>query len=88
MDDDTIRQALLEVKRVLAPGGLLLVAEPMFSADRPLSTFMLKHDRGKFIRDEEGYKSLLQGWRIAKESHFDFSLHRMLALELVPEDRA
>lgn len=88
MDDDTIRRSLSEVARVLAPGGRLLVAEPMFTANRPFSTFMLNHDRGKFIRDEAGYKGLLQGWRIVKESQFDFSLHRMIALELEPEGRA
>lgn len=85
MDDATVRASLAEAKRVLAPGGLLLVAEPMFTEGRWLSTLLLNHDRGKFIRDEAGYKSLLDGWQIAQEGQFDFTLHRMIGLELRPK---
>jgi SAM-dependent methyltransferase len=82
MDDQTVREALAEVRRVLKPGGKLLVAEPLFTPGRLLSNLLLRHDRGKHIRDEAGYRALAAGWRLERERTFMFSLHRMHSMVL------
>jgi ubiquinone/menaquinone biosynthesis C-methylase UbiE len=85
MPDDVVRAALAGLQRVLKPGGKVLIAEPLFTPGRALSTFFLRHDRGHFIREREQYKALIQGWKIERERSFDFSLHRFLSLVLVKE---
>jgi SAM-dependent methyltransferase len=75
MDDDLIRECMEEVKRVLRPTGVLLVSEPVFRHDWPVSTFFLKNDRGKFIRTREGYRSLFNGLEIVEEVTFQLAIH-------------
>jgi ubiquinone/menaquinone biosynthesis C-methylase UbiE len=84
MDDGTVRDSLAEVRRVLKPNGLLLVAEPLFTPGRWYSNVLLRGDRGKYIRSEDGYLQLAQGWRVHRKRTFRFSLHRFLSLVLAP----
>ena len=84
--DAVVQGALSSLQRVLKPDGKVLVAEPLFTPGRPLSNLLLRHDRGRFIRDQAGYKSLIKGWRIERESAFDFGLHRLQSLVLVKAD--
>lgn len=85
MDDQLIRDCLTEVRRVLKRDGRLIVAEPVFTPGRRLSTLFLSMDRGRFIRDEPGYRNLFDGFRVARQRYFDFSLHRFTAYVLRPD---
>ncbi len=85
MDDQTVRNSLINVKRVLKPGGVLLVAEPLFTPGRWYSNMFLKRDRGSYIRSRVGYLALTKGWHVERERFFRFSLHRFLSLVLRPK---
>lgn len=82
MDSQLIRECLPEVRRVLGPEGRLIVAEPVFTPGRWLSTLFLSIDRGRFIRDEPGYRNLFDGFQVVRQRYFDFSLHRFTAYVL------
>lgn len=75
MDDDLIRACMLEVHRVLRPSGIVVVSEPVFRYDWWLSTWFLRNDRGKFIRDRASYRALLDGFKIIQEKTLRISLH-------------
>ncbi len=76
MDDELILDCMREVKRVLKPGGKLLVAEPVFTGGKVLSNFLLSLDRGQFIRSAPEYRQLLMGFQLDRERFFNFSAHR------------
>tara|TARA_B100000965_G_scaffold403034_1_gene430290 strand:- start:1546 stop:2154 length:609 start_codon:yes stop_codon:yes gene_type:complete len=82
MSDKLICDCLKEVRRVLKPNGYILIGEPVFTKSMPISTFFLNHDRGKFIRDTEGYKNLIREFKLERERYFRFSTHRFLSLVL------
>ena len=84
MDDALVTDCLGEVSRVLKPGGLVIVAEPVFTPGRWLSTKLLNMDRGRNIRDEPGYRSLFGGYSIERQRFFSFSAHRFCSFVLRP----
>ncbi|OIB01469.1 hypothetical protein AK95_29035 [Paenibacillus sp. LC231] len=59
--DDQIKDYLLEFKRVLKPGGKVIVMEPCL-CDRTKwnNRFMQWYDDGEYIRNEDSYLSLFQ----------------------------
>jgi len=77
MDDALVLACMDEVRRVLRPTGVVLVAEPVFRRDWPVSTFFLKNDRGKFIRTRDGYRSLFAGFDIVEENTFRLAMHEL-----------
>lgn len=83
MPDDLIRDCLKDVKRVLKPEGVVLVSEPVFVKEWWFSTFLLKLDRGHFIRKQPEYKALFSELNIKREDYFRFSAHRFCSFELV-----
>jgi SAM-dependent methyltransferase len=76
MEDALVRDCLSEVGRIVKPDGCVLVAEPVFSRGEFLSTALLKLDRGKYIRDDLGYRSLFDGFKVDRQNYFRFSAHR------------
>jgi SAM-dependent methyltransferase len=76
MDNNLAQHSLIEAGRVLRKDGYILVAEPVFTPGNVLSSFLLKHDRGNFIRTANEYKSLFGYLSIRREGYFPFSLHR------------
>jgi SAM-dependent methyltransferase len=77
MDDALVLACMDEVRRVLRPTGVVLVGEPVFRPDWPVSTFFLKRDRGKFIRTRDGYRNLFVGLDVVEENTFRFSMHEV-----------
>jgi ubiquinone/menaquinone biosynthesis C-methylase UbiE len=75
MDDGLSRSCMAEVQRVLRLTGVVLVAEPVFRLDWPVSSWFLERDRGKFIRERDEYRALLDGLSIVEEKTFRLSLH-------------
>ena len=76
MDPETVRACFKEIKRVLRDDGVVLCAVPLFTPGKWLSNLLLRHDRGRYIRDEAGYRDLFEGFTIAREGYFRFSAHR------------
>jgi ubiquinone/menaquinone biosynthesis C-methylase UbiE len=75
MDDDLIRSCMKEVSRVLRRTGSIVVSEPVFRSDWPVSTWLLKNDRGKYIRDRAGYRALFEGLSIVEERTLRIAMH-------------
>lgn len=84
MDNALIKDSLREVLRVLKPDGRVIVAEPVFTDGRRLSTLLLHLDRGRNIRDESRYRALFDGFTIERQRFFNFSVHRFCAFVLRP----
>lgn len=85
MSDQMVRDSLNNAKGVLKPGGMVLVAEPIFTPGHWYSTMMLKRDRGDYIRSLDGYLSLTKGWRVEREGTFQFPPHCYMSLVLKPK---
>lgn len=61
---------LMEFKRVLKPGGKVIVNEPCFISNCNFSNLFMKLlDRGKFIQDEDGYVKLFSRNNYAVKIH-------------------
>ena len=56
-----VRQLAELVRPLLTPGGRFVAMEPVFDPDQRLTARLaIAADRGRFARDEEGYRSLLE----------------------------
>jgi ubiquinone/menaquinone biosynthesis C-methylase UbiE len=88
MDDGLIQQCFRQMKRVLRPDGVILCAEPVFTASKRLSYFLLRRDRGHFIRDEPGYRRLFGEFTVVQQAFFSFSVHRFCSFVLTKESVA
>ncbi len=86
MDDELARDVLHDAHRVLRDDGCVLVAEPLFTRERHLSTLLLTFDRGRFIRDVSGYRGLFGPLREERHRTFDFSIHRFASFLLRRSD--
>jgi SAM-dependent methyltransferase len=75
MDDGLVRSCMKEVHRVLRPTGVVVVSEPVFRRDWPVSTWFLENDRGKYIRDRAGYRALFDEFSIVEEKTLRIMLH-------------
>jgi len=82
MDNDLVKDCLREVLRVLKPNGRVIVAEPVFTPGRRLSTLLLHLDRGRNIRDAPHYRALFDGFAIERQRFFEFSIHRFCSFVL------
>lgn len=61
LDDATSRLVLQEAKRVLAPGGTLLVMEDVKRPENnPFTRLLHRLDNGDFIRDKKEYEKILK----------------------------
>jgi ubiquinone/menaquinone biosynthesis C-methylase UbiE len=76
MDDDLISQCLREIKRVLKKNGKIIIAEPVYTKENWISTFLLNLDRGKHIRTRENYEKLFKPFKLRRKGFFIFSNHR------------
>ena len=84
MDDQLARDCLREASRVVGSKGIILVAEPIFTKTMPLSTFLLKLDRGGHIRTPEQYENLFGDCKVKNRNIFRFSRHMFVAYMLQP----
>jgi ubiquinone/menaquinone biosynthesis C-methylase UbiE len=81
LNDREIESLLADVRRILVPGGTVLVTEPMFWPEarpgikRRISNFLLGLDRGRYIRDQAGYQRFFAGFKLDSEFHYTYSLH-------------
>ncbi|MBU6147543.1 MAG: methyltransferase domain-containing protein [Actinomycetales bacterium] len=84
MDDSVAAACMMEVGRVLAPKGRVLVAEPVFTPGWRISTWLLERDRGEFVRTAEGYRLLFGSLAVQRTAYFKFSVHRLCSFVLTP----
>lgn len=58
--DETLRELLRNVRTVLRPGATLFVLEPCYRpGQHAFAKWLLDNDRGDYIRNEEGYHTIL-----------------------------
>ncbi len=69
LDDDKINKVLSEAKRVLKPGGKILVMEDAKIAkfENFVIRFIQKFDKGDFIRTPEQYKNIVQKYFVISQ---------------------
>src|SRR5215467_12090335 len=61
LDDSGARSMLRLASEVVRRGGRLVTIDPCHvSQPSPLARLLVKNDRGRFIRDREGYRTLCQ----------------------------
>lgn len=82
MEDQVVADCFKEINRVLKRDGVVLTTEPLFTEGSFVSNFLLKLDRGKYIRTEEGYRRFMRYFRIVHEGYFKLSFHRFCAFVL------
>ena len=59
LDDNTARKVLHSARIALKPGGRFVSKDPAFAAGQnPIARFLVSQDRGRNVRDAEGYLSL------------------------------
>lgn len=83
MDDATAVACIKEAHRVLKPSGVLLIAEPIFTANRLRSNILLSLDRGKYIRESQKYLDLADGLKILRTKTFQFPPHNFCSIVAV-----
>lgn len=61
ISSEEIAPYMAEFRRILKPSGTIIVMEPCLCRHKPISSrFMKLYDKGRFIRDEEGYLELFR----------------------------
>jgi len=59
LDDDTAQNVLHLAKLVLKPGGRFVSIDPVFAEEQnPIARVLVSRDRGRNVRDAEGYLAL------------------------------
>jgi SAM-dependent methyltransferase len=65
LDDETVDELARAVRGLLASDGRLVTVDPTFvEGQSPVARWVIEHDRGRSVREPEGYRSLLA-------AHFD-----------------
>jgi len=60
LDDGDVRRLLLDAFNVLTPGGIVFTLDGCFvEGQNPIGRYLLKNDRGEFVRTEQGYRALV-----------------------------
>jgi len=79
LGEQILQNVLEECFRVLSPQGVILALEPVSNSPKTLADFVMKFDRGAFIRSENQYMALL------KSNNFkDFSISIHTDLVRIP----
>ena len=59
LDDDSARKVIRLARLALKPGGRFVSIDPIFTPrQNPFARFLISRDRGRNVRDKEGYLSL------------------------------
>lgn len=59
--DDVAAQVAALVRRVVKPGGYFITIDPCYVPQQnTFARFLIGNDRGCFVRDEEGYRRIVQ----------------------------
>jgi len=60
LDDATALDLVRDVAKVLSPSGRLITVDPVYHENQSyISRTIMRFDRGKFVRREEGYTGLI-----------------------------
>jgi SAM-dependent methyltransferase len=59
LDDDEAAKLFRLAHGALVPGGRLVTLDPCYaSGQSPIARFLISRDRGRYVRDERGYRDL------------------------------
>jgi SAM-dependent methyltransferase len=65
LPDTAARRLLDNAMLVLKPGGVFLSIDPCFAPNQsPFARFLVSNDRGRYVRNEAGYRELFGGFHI------------------------
>lgn len=60
ISDDAANGIVDLVRRVVRPGGVFVTIDPCHvPGEHPIAKFFIKHDRGRYVRDVEGFRRLV-----------------------------
>jgi SAM-dependent methyltransferase len=60
LSDSVAASAIDLVRRVVRPGGMFATIDPCFvPGQSPIARFLISHDRGKYVRDQQGFERLV-----------------------------
>ena len=63
MDDETVGRMMKTVSELVKPSGRFVCAEPAWEPDqRTTARVLAALDRGRFVRDADGYRRLIEPW--------------------------
>ena len=78
LDDESFAKTALAIRSVLRPGGFLFTFDGVYiPGQSAIGKWLLDNDRGKFIRDEHGYRELLMRFFDKTEFHVRRDLIRV-----------
>jgi len=62
LDDATARQFMVLAKSALSDGGRIYTVDPCYAPGQsPIARYLISRDRGQYVRDPDGYRSLPRG---------------------------
>lgn len=78
LGDADVRANLRSIREALRPGGRLFTLDGCFvDGQSPVANYLLRNDRGQYVRNREGYESLLREQFGLVETHIEDSLSRL-----------
>jgi SAM-dependent methyltransferase len=78
MDDHSAGVTLSAIEKVLRPGGFFFALDGVYvDGQSAIAKWFLDKDRGRFVRTEDGYRSLLSKNFAAREFHLHHDLLRI-----------
>ena len=78
LNDDEARQTIAVAHSALRPGGFLFTLDGCFVPDQSaIARYLLKKDRGEFVRERDGYVSLVEPVFGRTDVHIDSHLSRV-----------
>ena len=85
LDDKSFTETAAAICSVLRPGGFLFTFDGVYVPGQSLiATWLLDNDRGKFVRDGDGYRNILGSFFDKAEFHIRQDLIRVpLSFDLV-----
>ncbi len=69
LTDDGLAGMLGEVRRVLRPGGNVVLVDPLWNANRMTGRLLWRYDRGAHPRSEAGLRAALAGFSVGGCDH-------------------
>ncbi len=86
LSDEQALQVLKNAKKMMKPGAKLVTLDGCYETNQsPIAHFLLSMDRGKYVRNKDGYAALVRPFFKQVSFHFERKLLRVPYLHLIME---